>query len=323
MTQKLFLKILLTSFFLFFVTLESVFAARIFMEAPEIANKNKEALVVFVYLDSEKDTVSGISGSFTFPSDLFDLDSISTTNGVVSTWMSSPHIAQEKYFDGKTHITFEGIIPGGFSGVRSPYYKGFKPGLIFKVNLIPKNKGFGNFVLENIELHAYDESATKLASIGTIQSVTVPELAVNMPTSTHGASAIYSSTLAVSLAQSDLIANNAWYVNVYEDSTVHSVDHIEIAESKEYDPNNVASFLWRTVTTPFVLSHQSRSYYVHVKVVYTDTTFAIKTIAPVENSSSISFEECILISIFISILLLSYYAKNILRFVSKYKHTKV
>lgn len=320
--MKLFFKAVTVSSLLFMALTPSVFAARVYMESLGEVKNTRESYVITVYLDSEKDSVSGVAGTLTFPSDLFEVDSISTTGGVVSAWISSPRIPDEKYFDGRTHITFEGIMPGGFSGVRSPYYDGIRPGSIFSVKLIPKSKGTGNFILENIELHAFDENATLLPSSGSIKVVTVPTLITDMPKSNKELSRIYSSTLLTSITRSELIARNAWYVNVYEDSTVNSIDHIEIAESDEYDPEEVPLFLWRTSTTPYILLYQSRTKYVHIKAVYTNKTFALQTLPPVENSSNIFYLSRILVGIIISTLLLYRYGKNILHFISKYKYLR-
>lgn len=320
--MKLLLKFLCISFSISLITAQGVFAARVYMEAPNEAKSTREPFILTVYLDTEKEIVSGIAGTLTFPTELFEVEDISTKGGVVSMWASSPKIPEEKYFDGRTHITFEGIMPGGFEGVRSPYYDGVRPGGVFSVKLIPKNKGSGNFILENIELHAFDENGSLIPSGGSIKVVTVPALVVDMPKVSQDTSRIYSSTLTASIARSELIARNAWYVTVHEDSTINSVDHVEIAESSYYDPEDVPLFLWRTATTPYVLLYQSRSKYVHVKVVYTNKTYALQTLPPVENSSNIFNLSRILVGIIISTLLFFRYGKNILHIVSKYKHRR-
>jgi len=40
-------------------------------------------------------------------------------------------------------ISFSGVIPGGFSGVLSPYYKGYKPGKVFSLIFLASNPTSG------------------------------------------------------------------------------------------------------------------------------------------------------------------------------------
>jgi hypothetical protein len=323
MSIKSFLQITYVTLFLFLATVSSCFAAEIVVEAPSNADVTRQPYTVFVYIDPQNETVSGIAGTLSFPSDLFEVDVISTVGGVVPMWMNTPHVPQEKYFDDRTHITFEGIMPGGFSGVRSPYYEGVRRGLIFTVKLIPKNKGTGNLVLDNVEIRAFDESGTLLSNEGSVKKITVPTLVTSMPKNTSSLSRIYSPTLITSIMRSELVSNNAWYVDVHEDSTVNSIDHIEIAESESYDPERVPLFLWRTQTMPHVLQYQSRSMYVHVKVVYTNKTYSLQTLQPVENSSNIFYLSRILVSIIISTLLLYRYGKNFLHLITKFKRSRI
>jgi hypothetical protein len=322
MSIKLFLQTICLGTCLFLTTVSSGFAARVTMEAPTVASATRQPFTIFVYIDPQNEIVSGVAGMLSFPSDLFDVDVISTVGGVVSMWMSAPRVPQEKYFDGRTHITFEGIMPGGFSGVRSPYYDGARQGLVFTVKLIPKNKGTGNLVLDNVELHAFDENGSLLSAEGSVQEVTVPTLVTPMPKTSSNLSRIYSSTLITAITRSDLVSNNAWYLDVHEDSTVNSVDHVEVAESQSYDSERVPLFLWRTQTTPYILQYQSRSMYVHVKVVYTNKTYTLQTLQPVENSSNISYLSRILVSIIISTLLLYRYGKNFLHLITTFKRSR-
>lgn len=297
-------------------------AARVYMEGGTEASSNRSPMSVSVFLDAEEDTLSAVSGTFSFPTDLFDVKSISTQNGIVSMWVTSPHISTEKLFDGRTSISFEGIMPGGFSGVLSPNYKGTKPGILFTVLLIPKNSGTGRFLLDNVGLHSYDSSGTLLASEGSSAIITVPPLTGKALLKSNTLTQIDSKTLVVTLSRNELIDNNSWYLMVNENEVIHSIDHIEIAETSEYDPIHLASFEWHTVTVPYILFYQSRNKYIHTKVVYTDNTFAINTLPPVENSQAYPYLTRILLVIVIAVLLLYRYDKNIKEFFSKFSSSR-
>jgi hypothetical protein len=306
---------------LFVLTCIDVHAARLYMNAPITASSNRAPVVVQIFLDTEKDTVSGIAGTFSFPSDLFALQMISTQNGIVSLWAIQPHISAQRNFDGRTRITFEGAMPGGFSGVRSPYYIGEHPGLVFTVALIPLYAGEAEFLLDGTEIHAFDANASNLSSEDSTSHITIPTLSGSMVANQTSLTPVVSNTFTVSVERSPLIDNNAWYLSAHEDEVVHSIDHIEIAETNEYDGEHVSEYQWHTVSNPYVLLYQSRNKYIHTKIIYTNHTYAIKTIAPVENSSTIFSSSRILIYILLISALLVRYAKTfsqtLLRFFKK------
>lgn len=292
------------------VVTTQAYAARVYLKADSVASPDGRPVAVTVYLDGEGDVISSLSGSFSYPAELFDLDNVSTKDGVISTWITSPQLSNEKSFDGRTHITFAGVIPGGFGGVRSPAYAGVRPGTLFTVKLIPKAEGRGNLLLSELEMHAYDAKGTTLKSENSESLITVPNLIKKIDKKVEDPIFIKSETLKAEISRNKFVYNNAWYVSVFEDEVFHSIDHIELSESSEYNPFNVSKNEWHTVTSPSILLHQSRNKYVHVKVFYTDNTYSIKTLSPVENSKTYTFLSRIIISIILAIFLLDIYAKK-------------
>lgn len=298
-------------------TLSTVSAAHMYIQSPDSASSNREPLSLSVLLDAEDTSVSGLSGDFSFPSELFDVKIISTQNGIVPLWVIQPHVSLDKTFDQRAHITFEGIIPGGFSGVRSPYREGISPGILFTITLIPKGSGDGNFVLDNVELHAYDDKGTIIPSVGDTRRISAPLLTGKEIKQSPVLTFVHTPTVTMTVNTSEFVNNNAPYVYVREDNPSHTVDHIEIAETSEYNPNYVSSSEWHTVTNPYVLTYSSRTKYIHAKIVYTDNTYTLKTLPPVENSQTFLQLSRILVYIIIAIFLLYHYGKNFLHLLSK------
>jgi hypothetical protein len=288
------------------------YAARMYIDAPKTASSNRSEFVVSIFLDQEKDIVSAVSGDFSFPSSFFDIKTISTQNGVVPLWITTPHESTEKNLDGRTHISFEGIIPGGFTGVRTSYREAPYPGVVFTAILIPKGSGKGNFTLTDVELHAYDSNGTMLNTKDDSSAVTVPNLSGKESAPPTDMVHVISTTLSMNIATSSLINNGAPYVYVRDEDPSRTVDHIEIVETDKYNPLDVSISAWHTATNPYVLTHYSLSKYIHAKVVYTNNTYAYKTIAPVENSHQLAAQSRILIYIVIAIFLLYHYGKNFL-----------
>ena len=284
-------------------------AAVITLDSLSKTSPNRSPVIVRVILDSEKDVISGISGSFSFPADLFTLGNISTESSVVSLWIKQPIVSDEKYLDGRTHITFEGIFPGGYDGVRSAYYQGVRPGIIFSVTLIPKNKGEGFLAIDEVVLNEYSSEAKPLKTASTLKSIENPTLSENYVTTSVPLQEIVSPTLSVFISQDVLINNNAWYLMVSEREQKSSIQKIYVAETDEYHASLVNTYTWRQEKTPYVLRHQHRTKYVHVKVVYSDNTYTLRTLPPVENSPGIPRTSRILLSVALALLVLYMYAQ--------------
>lgn len=299
------------------VTLQHVSAAEIIIKAPSNALANRQPITVEVILDQEEDVISGISADFSFPSDMFTVGSIQTKDSIVSLWVKQPGVSLEKYFDDRTHITFEGIFPGGYEGVLSPYYKGKKPGVIVSVTLIPKNKGIGSLIVDNITLNRYDSEATPIETASAIKTIIVPELLPIVPTFFSESTEVKSPTLEAFITRDALVNNNAWYVVVNEREEKSAVEEMLIAETDDYNARLVSSGKWRSAKNPYVLLYQDRTKFVHIKILYTNNTYALLTLPPVENSKSISGISRILIGIIIVLSLLYFYASSHLAFYKK------
>ena len=86
--------------FLFVVLLSvtTVNAASIIIDAPKKAPANRRDVIVQIVLNPEQDVISGMSGDFSFPTDSFSVRSITTESSIVSLWVKQPSISQEKYF---------------------------------------------------------------------------------------------------------------------------------------------------------------------------------------------------------------------------------
>ena len=299
-------------------------AASMSIESPEKAVSNRSPVVVRVILDTENGALSGISGNFSFPTDLFILKDISYEGSIVSLWVSPPSISSEKYIDGRTHITFEGIFPGGFKGVYSPYYEGGRPGLVFSVTLVPKNKGIGTFVIDESSLNAFDVDAHSLVSPLVVKSIVVPDLVGKslMLSGIPLGKEVKNGDLDIFVTKDELVDHGAWYLVVHDSKGRSVIEKLLVAETGDYSAGTVDATVWRSVEIPYVLLHQDRSKYIHVKTMYRDGTYSLSTIAPVENSSSISHISRILVGIAFALFLFYLYGKNFFTRFFKYLSKK-
>lgn len=287
-----------------------LYAAKVTLVAPQSATPDRQAIVVQVFLDTEGQAVSGISGSFSFPQELFDVHSITLDSSAISLWVKQPSVLNEVSLDGRTRVSFEGIFPGGFSGVMSAYYQGAKPGFLFSVLLTPKHQGRGALMVDDLTLNAFSEDAHELLVNEVLVPITVPVLGKEVVVSHDVYTHVTSPTLSVSVNRSELVSRNAWYVSIYEREPKSAVEALYVAETGVYNPELLSSSEWKYATNPYVLLYQNRAKYIHVKVMYADKTYTIKTIAPVENSSSVTLLSRILLYIALVSTLFYFYASN-------------
>lgn len=286
-----------------------VYGAAITITSPDKALANRQSVTVEVFLNLEDETVSGISGSFSYDADLFSVDTISSENSVVSLWIKQPALSHDVYLDGRTHITFEGIFPGGYGGVRSPYYQGVMPGKLFTVTLIPKNSGAGNFVVDTIELNTYNSEATPIKTESAIRQITVPRLTGSALSSPRIPVEVKSSTVSSFVTRDPLVNNNAWYLVTNDEQGKSAIDTIYVAETDDWNAHLVDERLWKKATNQYILSYQKRTKYIHIKIVYSDQTYTLTTLPPVENSAGIPLTSRILGGVAVLLLGLYLYAK--------------
>ena len=280
--------------------------------------KTKEPITVTISLDPDSDELSGISGDFSFPSELFDLRSISLKDSVVNLWPTKPNISKDTYLDGRTHIPFEAIFPGGFRGVRSAYYEGVHPGNIFTVTLLPKKVGNGELRLDNLSAHSFSADAHELP----ISVVTTPievTHALKEP-DTPNERQIENTTLQAFITKDPLIASGKWYLMTTELLSPSPIKATYVAESSHSLADEIRDTEWHEATLPYVLFYQDRSKYVHVKILYGDNTYVIRTLPPVENPTRKSVTASILIGIVSVGVFLLLYAKTVLS--SSLRHPK-
>lgn len=303
---------------LFIVTSTFVQAAKLNIVAPSRANNTSDPVIVQVTLDPEKDIISGVSGNLSYPTNLFQLHSVSTDGSVVSPWVIYPKV-EEGYIDGRTHITFEGIFAGGFGGVKSAYYSGEKTGTMFTVILLPVQQGVGTISLDNITLNSFDERATPLSVRAVHSSIVVPDLISNAILPGKVVKEVSPESLSVFIEKSELIHRNAWYITVYDSEPKSAIENIFIVETNEASKISSDDKRWKKITPPHILFYQDRGKFVHVKVEYSNGAYAFKTVAPVENLQlSQTISRILRGVLLLSLLYVLYvYLKNHVRFFSK------
>jgi hypothetical protein len=250
-------------------------------------------LVTFdVMLDPETDSVNAFSSLVSIPGDMFDVESISTVGSIATLWITQPKVVEEtnmlSSLTARTVVAFEGALPGGFDGVRSPYYEGKRPGKLFTITLRPKTKGTGILFFADTKVLLNDGKATESFVTTNTAQIVVPDIKTlpviakqkNEPV-TYTESP--EKTLTASLLKDESVVGSKWAVVIGDDATRHTPRAYRIAESNTSLPENVPFYEWREASSPFILAYQKRNRFIHIQALYTDNTKTTITLAPVEN----------------------------------------
>lgn len=250
-------------------------------------------LVFDVMLDPEEEQVNAFSGTIIIPDNLVFAESVDTKDSIAPIWMKSPQSSLQENIKKKEFgkISFEGVIPGGFDGIRSPYYEGRRAGKIFTLTLRPKSKGEGYLSLDNVSVLKNDGKATPAYVITRSATIVIPDLKT-IPIKPKGAISQQASyrdaiekTLDAYVIRNEDIAGGKWAVVIEDDNSRHTILGYRVAESASAITDDVPFFEWKEATSPFILSYQNRNRFIHVEALYADGTRNIKIISPVENAS--------------------------------------
>lgn len=266
-----------------------------------------------VMLNTEGTSVNAFSGAVSIPVDQFEIESISTAGSVSVLWLTKPALSEERDINGRKRIPFEGMFPGGFDGVRSPFYEDTRPGKLFSVTLRPVAAGKALILLENVDIRAHDGQATKLAVTTEPSTIFVPDPRTlpKVETKKKTPIEISNSSLQGFLSKDESVASGRWMLTIYDDITDRSASGYFVAESKTSDPRGVRAYEWKKATQPYVLKNQWRNRFIHIKALYDDASYSFTTIAPVENASDSSLAWRILVMIAAALIFLYvFYARR-------------
>lgn len=143
---------------LFYVILPNLAqAVTISVTSSNLQISPKEGVLVTITLDPEGENINASEGSLTFDSNKFQLHSISFSNTIVNAWIQTPQV------EGGA-IKWSGVIPGGFSGVKSSTYDGIRPGVIFQAIFTAVASGTTGFNFSDLTTYANDGKGTILES---------------------------------------------------------------------------------------------------------------------------------------------------------------
>ncbi len=266
---------------LVFFAASPVLAASYFVVGPKDIVVGKPFEVTF-YAESQKDPINALHGSAVYPSDIFELKSISDGDSIVSLWVRPPQSINQRIIGTTNYLPFDGLMPGGTT---------FNRGKLFTLTLVARNTAAakqGTIGIQNGEAFLSDGKGTKITM--TSRSFILPKILAES-TSNKPETAVLGErindtnppqSLMVSVAKSNTLFNGEWFLAFNAVDAESGIDHYEVQERQDKTPLPRA---WVSSTNPYRLIDQKRSSYVFVKAIDRAGNEKIEIIEPLSSHS--------------------------------------
>ena len=190
-----------------------------------------------LFLDSPVEPVNALAGEINLPPG-FKLERIQTGNSLVSFWVDSPVLTDEK-------IIFSGIIPGGYQETAGPVFS-----LVFSAT--PSDR-IQSLKVSKAQVLLHDGLGTKTA-------VETPEVTWQ-PFAADGISVddkISPEEFEPLIASDPSLFDGRHFLVFQTQDKQSGMDHFEIKEGDG---------AWQTATSPYLISHQNLDKRIQIKAV--------------------------------------------------------
>jgi len=283
--------IILLSIFSFLFSLSHTQAAQLNLTSQVQELGGGQQFRVDLMLDAQGQSINAVEGEIVFPNELLELEDIRDGDSIINLWIERPRAPRE--------TVFSGVIPGGFEGVLSPYYEGYRPGKIFSLIFQAKSVGEGIVEVKNAQALLHDGLGTSTElSISTfsfairetgreIEREPLVEKDTDLP-----------EPFTPQIAKEPTIFDGKYFVVFVTQDKGSGIDHYEMQENRK---EKIENRKWIEAESPYVLKDQALKSSIYVKAVDRAGNERIAVIPP-ENELSLYEKYFIWIIILVGIL---------------------
>ncbi len=264
--SKLKIIILFSIFYFLFSLQASAASLNLVSPVPEIGTGQE--FRVDLMLDTESQDVNATQGKIVFPKNSLELKEIIDGNSVINLWVEKPKLY---ILNSESYVSFSGVIPGGFSGVLSPYYKGEKPGKVFSLVFVAKTEGIGSIEIKDAKVLLNDGKGTpaELRIMNyelRIMGLPIPNSQFLIPDSKKDADPPELFTPEIS--RDPNIFNGRWFLVFAAQDKGSGIDYYAIHESaRTKEAARINTKDWTVVESPYILKDQKLRSYIYIKAV--------------------------------------------------------
>lgn len=143
---------------IFYISVLAIFANNYTHAASVFLTQEQKGdfVSISIMLDTEGENINAMAGTLNFDTEFLSNPTIYTKKSIVNNWIESPYLEATT----SKSISWAGIVPGGFSGVRSGIYKGTRPGELFRIIFSKIKSGTTTISIKDIDLRINDGLAT-------------------------------------------------------------------------------------------------------------------------------------------------------------------
>lgn len=217
---------------------------------------------VDLMLDTEGQDINAVESKIIFPKNLLELKEIIDGNSIINLWIEKPKLY---ILNSESYVSFSGIIPGGFSGVLSPYYRGYKSGNVFSLVFLTKKEDSGTVEINSAKVLLNDGNGTAAKTmISNFQFLISKQVPISQALVAQTKDTNPPELFTPEVSRDPNVFDGKWFLVFTAQDKGSGIDHYEAQEtwSKEPDKNQ-----WHVVESPFILKDQSRTSYIFVKAI--------------------------------------------------------
>ena len=257
-------------------------AARLSFSPDRIEAPPGEPFSVSVMLDNEDQVINALEGRINFPADILDLEEIKSGDSIIGFWLESPVEIE------KGRISFAGIIPGGFSGVLSPFYSGGRPGKVFTLIFRGRQNG-------DVQAEWQAPLALLNDGLGEAVEMNLGSLAVSLrdglvnssPVSeTSSDDRVLPETFSPEISRDPNLFSGRWFVVFSTRDNRSGLVGYQVQEHSSVTPNDDD---WKDAVSPHLLRDQTRQSYVSIRAIDQVGNKRVVTLSPVTDINHYSW----------------------------------
>lgn len=264
-------KIIIIFFIFYFLFSSHANAAILNLVSPVSEIGINQQFQVDLMLDAEGQNVNAVEGNIIFQKNLLEIKEIYIGSSIVNFWVEKPQIGAEPARGINAEIKFSGIIPGGFSGVLSPYYKGEKPGKVFSVVFAAKKEGSGAVEIRDAKVLLNDGQGTQ-ASLA-ISNFKFQVSSLIQDTKYQIPDTIIKDTdppelFTPEIANDPNVFDGHWFLVFAAQDKISGIDGYFVHETtQKKDITQINTNDWIAAKSPYLLTDQKLRSYIYVKAV--------------------------------------------------------
>lgn len=259
-----------------------------------------EPFEVSVFLDNQGQSINALDGGIDFSVEHLRLQEIKDADSIINFWLTRPA------GDDSGHIRFAGIVPGGFTGVLSPYYSGGRPGKIFSLVFVGEKIGA-------TQVNWRAPQALMNDGRGSPAAVSAGSLVINIQSGVNNSAPVSRlgsndvdppESFTPEISRDPNLFNSQWFLVFATRDTGSGLAGYQVAE---YSSPSSASSSWQAATSPYLLKNQRLSSYISVRATDRSGNERVITLPPKVSLPGYADRTVWLIIIVLCIALFLYY----------------